>query len=239
MGTFNLNTAANTASSKTLADFKREIGRVAGAQDNPDDVGAQFAVELALSKIFETNWDFYLTKQQITLSAGTDDYSLTSGVKDIALVRCTSGYERKLRQVKYEEYSAIVQNQSGSSTPMFYSLHKFGAETKMTFIPGPGAEELIDVWYFREPEFPARNSDVVDIPRFLERPLILLARVEVASNTTTVPTTRLGLLMSQAEDALRGAQMRDRNPHDQDVGFRPGSDEHFPSYPWDHPNRSE
>lgn len=235
---FNLQSGASTASAKTLGDLKREIGRVAGAQDNPDEVGAQVAVEMALSKIFETNWDFYITLTTQATSVGVAELQLPDGVRDIQLVRVTTGNERTLKQIRYDEYSRAVPNQSGLSTPMYYSLQKLGTSSVLWVHPGPASAEVFDVWYFREPVWPAQDQDIVDIPKFLERPVILLGRVEVATNTTTFPATRLQILMGQAEDALRGARGRDRVPFDFDVVIRPGSDEAFPNWPWDHPNRS-
>lgn len=218
--------------------MKREVGRIVGAQDNPDEVGAGTAIEGAFSRMQESNWDFYLTLYQFSSTAGTAEVDLPAAVKDPALLRCSASNERRLRYIRYDNYSRRVPHQTNSSTPTFYTLFRKGQYDQLWLLPNPSESESFDFWYFREANWPSGEETALDIPKWMERPILLQAQSQVAMMTTSFPTTRLGLLVQLADDAMRGARGRDRNVYDDEPGLEP-NDGGEPLYPWGHPDRND
>lgn len=235
IGTFRTADSATGNTSKTLADFKSTIAAVVGAQDRPDEVRALDALHAAIDKVNETKWEALLSSGTFTSTAGTADYSLPATTRSVQSVRVTSSNERRLTPIRIDIYDRSVQDQSSPSLPMYYSLHKVGLGRLLTLLPTPDVAEDFLVRVYLDLAKPTIDTTVPQIPAFLERAIILQAQVLVGM-WRGLRSERVGTLVGLAEDALRGAQMRDRGWHDMDEGITMQS-ELAERWPWGHPER--
>jgi len=226
--------------SKTLGAFEAAAARIVGAQDRPDEVGALDALHMAIDKANETNWEWNLSDGFATTVAATAGYDLPSTTKTVMSVRVTTGNERRLQPVRTDIYDRFVADQSAYGMPMYYSLFHQGSLRRLKVYPTPdtvNSGETLHIKVYTDLPKPTDSSQIPAWPSFLDRFIVLEAQTLVGM-WRGMRSEKLQPLMVLAEDALRGARMRDRSWHDEDVGIVMEA-ESAARWPWNHPMRSE
>lgn len=199
--------------------LKSIVARVVGGQDRPDEVGAGDAVNMALDRLNEFNWD-YLTVRgtDIAVVDGTATYALPTPFKSPLSLRLTTN-ERPLRYLRRQDYDYAVLAQTVKSTPVAYSLFNSALSGNVELLPTPSAADTMQIRYYRPIAKPGDENALLDVMDWMERAVILDAQVSVGQ-WNDLESSRLQMLELRARDALIAILSADRNVAGEDVGFK-------------------
>ncbi len=116
--------------------------------------------------ITQTGFPYYLTKTEISVSKGTNEYSLPSDFG-------------KIDDVIFEDYHLVQANQytTMEGTPEYYVV----TENSILLFPIPDEDGTLTVYYHKKPTPPAQLSDTINIPELAERLFILDMLIQCAT----------------------------------------------------------
>jgi len=169
---------------KTLLEIKNEVKRALDIEEEDfiqDDEITDYineAIDECEAEIHDLNKDYFLTKANISLVAGTASYSLPAGIyasKIRRVMYSVNGRIYPIRRVR-EEYEfekiANILQYSTSTEDYGYILQNDSAATgvKMVIYPTPyeTSSTAVTIWYYRNANRLSSDSDLCDIPEFYQ-----------------------------------------------------------------------
>jgi hypothetical protein len=220
-------------SSKTLGDMKKIVARVLGAQGDPDSVGAGDAINSALDRLNEHEWDYLTVKgDDITVTGGTDTYELPTPIKAPVSLRLGGRGLEYIRRAQWDK--ANVQTIGG--VPTHYTLFNSRLSGNVQLIPGPGSGGTMEIRYYRPVKRPTSNGEALDILEWMERYVMFEGMAQLALQHGD-ELGKYDRLQAIATEALKGALASDRLPGgpDADINFQPYDAWGSRTYNVDHP----
>lgn len=209
--------------SMTLGEAKARVARVVSGSSSPDMLQvAEEAIQDALRRWARYhNWS-YLNVQHpdITVVAGTADYTLDANFQSPLSVRLTGAARRLLYHIDQRFYDRSRWDQTASELPRFYSLFLLGQERKIRIIPTPIAGDVLSIRYHRTFVIPTGDDGLLDAPDTYIDGILDLARARVLADRPGSETRR-DYFASMAEDAMQRARFMDLNVADENDSFVP------------------
>lgn len=227
-------------SSLTYLQAYTQVARVLGNENDTDlQSEAQDAIQEAIDDLnAEHDWSFTLTEQNVTLSAGTADYSVGSN-KDLKKVENVYLQNNNWSLVYIPEklWKRIVSDFDQNGPVVGYNLLPVtvGAseEQQIRFRYTPGATDTAVVTYYKLIASPSADADYLQMPQRFQRWVIYQAKAHVlANNSDNEP--RLSFWQQKADRQLQRIKWADSHQPDQDETM-------FPAvvssavFPYDHP----
>lgn len=152
-------------SSITFSQAKTRVAAAAGASSTSELTRAGYAIQAAFQDWNNDEaWNFLrVVATDITVVAGTADYSLPTDFKYIYTARLT-GNARPLMPLPQKLYDLTVWT-SQAGTPIYFNLFKAGMDTmQITLIPTPDVSDTLSIKYHRSLAIPSADADILDIP---------------------------------------------------------------------------
>lgn len=209
-------------SALTLRDAGRQVARVAGAQDDPDDVGAYDAVRQVMRRLNAEPWDYLQVRgDDITIYDYTGrtlgqegyegKYSLPAPYRDLisAKIRTDAGPGgTPLTPIHRLEWDVHYKGTAGIGQ-LFISFFPLGQQQMCEILDWPTASGTLELRYFRQVGIPTGIDDVLDLPAGpLETAVIELAKAIVA--TDKGDTRKASMHRAEGERDLGKARSLDR-----------------------------
>lgn len=133
------------------------------------------AIDEAEAEIHDLYEDYFLTKANIALVSGTEEYAVPADIYAMKIRRIIykSGstvysIDRIKDWKKFEEYALESVNQS-STRYMYFPINSVAGAPKLLFSP-PSKEDSatnVTIWYLRNANNLATFADTCDIPEFV------------------------------------------------------------------------
>jgi hypothetical protein len=134
------------------------------------------AIDEAESHILSLHEDYFLSKDDLTLVNGTDEYDppsniYASKIRDLVYHKDTDVY-RIPRVKNWHKFLAYREGRVTSSNNLPYAyfiVNNTAGSPKILFTP-PAYEDgqLVEVWYIRNANRLTGDADVCDIPEFIQ-----------------------------------------------------------------------
>lgn len=196
------------------------MARVIGSQAEPDAVGAGDAIEMALDRLNEYDWEYLTVKgADVAVVAGTADYSLpTLYKKPLSLILDN----RPLFFARRGDYDkANWTNVQG--TPSHYTLFNSTLGGTFELLPTPSSGGTIELRFYRPVRKPSSEEETLDIMERMERFVILEAQTQLSLEHGD-DLGKAAMLQQRAEKTLAGILGDDHAvPPSEDSGFIPFS----------------
>ncbi len=133
------------------------------------------AVDEAEAEILEAYSDYFLTRGEITLVSGTDEYVLPTTIyahkiRGIVYYSGSNIYEvKRLRDWRKFLHYRLSRYQASSTEDYFYFIHNSTAGTpKIAFSPVPQESgQVMEIWFIRQANRFTTGADACDIPEFV------------------------------------------------------------------------
>jgi len=165
------------ASGKTLDVAKRQVARVVGAADKPDEVGATEAIEAAIDEMNRVRWESHTVRgSDITIVDGTGlalpaegaegFYTLPQPFKaplSLTLAGALVGGDtRTLSYIPRATWDGIRSGTSLGGT-YFYTNFNLGLSGKVQLLDMPTAAGTMEIRYYRPIAVPQQGTDILDV----------------------------------------------------------------------------
>jgi hypothetical protein len=181
--------ASQTPAGTTLANLKIEIARFVKAPTSAEILGvAGDGVNDGIRFMNTRVWEFNLTSEEIATVADQKEYDVDATCKLPRHLEALDASDVALRRIPYmppKTFLSVFPNRTGSSNaPMAYTVfnpYNYG-QLSLSFAPTSAfvaAYPKFRHWFYRYIQFPASDSDVIDVPNDVERVIVWKAKLYV------------------------------------------------------------
>ena len=182
--------ASQTPTGTTLTNLKIEIARFVKAPTSAEVLGvASDGVNDGIRFMNTRPWEFNLTSEEITTVADQKEYAVSAECKLPRHLEALNSADVSLRRIPYmppKSFLSAFPNRTGTgSAPVAYTVFNpfnYG-QLSLSFAPTAAfvaAYPKFRHWFYKYIQFPADNSDVIDVPNDAERVIVWKAKLYVA-----------------------------------------------------------
>ena len=213
------------AAAPTLRDAGRQVARVVGGQDDPEEVGAYDAIRNVLRRLNGDFWDYLQVRgddiqifDHETRTIGQEgyqgQYTLPTAFRDLISARLkdqpTDEGGMPLEMIHRGEHDQKVTGITTGMGTRFVCFFPLGLTQKMELLDWPGDDAYLELRYWRPIAIPQDLDEGLDIPGGgpLEEAVILLAKAIVAVDRGDLRKARA--VREEGERVLGKAKMVDR-----------------------------
>jgi len=202
----------------------RQVARIVGGQEDPEEVGAYDAIRNILRRLNGDFWDYLQVRgddisifDHRTKVIGDEgyqgQYTLPTPFRDLISARLKSSATEQggapLEMIHRGEHDQKTTNNTGMGT-RFVCFFPLGLSQKMELLDWPESDAFLEIRYWRPIQIPSSLEEGIDVPGGgpLEEAVILLAKALVAVDRGDLRKARA--VREEGERVLGKARMVDR-----------------------------
>lgn len=216
--------SSGLAAAPSLREAGKQVGRIVGGQDDPEEVGAYDAIRNVLRRLNGDYWDYLQVRgddiqifDHRTRTVGQEgfqgQYTLPVPYRDLISARLKTNSTEQggvpLEGIHRGEHDQKTIGNTGLGT-RFVCFFPLGLSQKMELLDWPESEAYMELRYWRPIAIPRDLDEALDVPGGgpLEEAVILLAKALVAIDRGDLRKARA--VREEGERVLGKAKMVDR-----------------------------
>lgn len=180
---------AQSPGTSTLSQLKSEVCRYVKAPNDTDALAvAHDGIKEAIRRINMRSWQWMLTSDDITLTAGTADYTMQSTFKAPRSAELLDSSDRTVGFLSYEDpknFDLLHPDRDTSSWSTHYTIRNIKETGQVTLAPTPDASFVssyptVRFRYYKFVSLPSAEDDRIGVPVWIEPVVSWWAKMYVA-----------------------------------------------------------
>ena len=185
-------TGLESGGRRTLREIVDERGRPYDSADSTFRALAGDAFRAAVRTMnVKGLWPWEILEEDITITSGTDKYTLSGAVKKPLALHHLSGSagvrDQKFVYIPYDQFMETY-DQNTEGEPNIYTIPNLFETGQIQVWPIPNANDYARITYYRVTPIPKNDDEVVEVPEFALETYIAYAWFELSKRLPAAQT---------------------------------------------------